>query len=1313
MKWKVSLLSALVIAALIVSGFTFLSPSVIKTVINAPATAGINHAVSLNKASTSTSGMGANMASGMRDSKPSVSPFVNQALKDGLPLKYLYIPALNHRPVIKDGVVLPGYVQSPAPMGIGAYGIMNESGVLVPITYTTTGFNATINLTTLQPFLLSNYAPSSVSIQLNAVLNNVTLFGSPTYAFWTQNVLFYSARQHYIEFVDNIWNFSSPAILMSSNAIYSHTAVRYPYPYAYIGVGPIIPNASTPMNINLVLNSAVVGGMDTVFFNYTVQYTNISSGKPVMISGIFDEVQFNSSNGLLGYSAPLSRYLVTGSYVTPTGFIPWDAEIMIGGPGGGSSTDIYAINGTMGLSYLNSTGKYVTVPSAYDIGSETGETSTGIAEAWTPQGTVYLTAGPSLVEGMWGINSYSGLQTYKGTVSPSNAFMFVSQGTALNMSNNGWVPLTTAGGYDFTLEAGLYYAQTMLSGYMWNDTVLPPNVTKIVLTKDASVGIYTPLYAWNNAQLANISTSGNGGSASPYMIMNSTHVSISPLFANMNDYGFQVFSGVLLANISAHTDLMNMPELLTEYQMLQPEIYALFYRLPLVDSLGYVLYSTSNVSIYGASLVTGDLASYTVAGFDDANMMVWNSTHDLIASSVFSSENAISLLVYNPSNVMADNVIWGNWFMNTTSYGAFSFGLYLASSGNLIFNNYFGRPAGTNVLTPTFDPYTSAPVIYKDTWNITREPSTFKYSFNGLNLTGSIVNTNYVGGNYWDDYKPGTRLPFNESGNIVSGGDYLPLVITNGYYPIVIVADNLPTGTSWWVDMSGYTKTSTSSVILFYGQNRSYSLQTGASNYYGYLGFNVQTVSININGSGYATGVQFLEEYTLTLTETNLPPGFVWVAAAVPVGPGELSYTATNAATVMLPVTIGEYYVLYGAYGYYFPQFNESQEYGTSSVQMVITGNTSLTVMLPPLTNTVILQENGLSSGTTWYADVSMLLNSGQQYFVGNFSSASTMLEIPLVAAPYTVTLYAPGYMATPQSFQFTVYPNSYSTFLVQFVKEFQVTMFELGLPSGTQWSVSIIGTVTASASTSSSSLMLTLPMGAYEYTASSSNADYAAASGVFVVSNAASTIYVFFSPTPAARFSVTFTENGLASGTTWQVTFNGQTISTTSSSVTFTVAPGSYYYSVYSNGSVSTDGSGFLNVQSSMNVSVTFVPQSYSVTFIAQGLPSGVSWSLVFNGKSISTTDPVVILTIPAGQYTYSVSAPGYTISTNTSVLKVGSNTIVLLQFHPSVVKRAVTTSALTGPLFDALFLIIGLIVGAVIVFAYYRVRMQRQSKK
>lgn len=288
------------------------------------------------------------------------------------------------------------------------------------------------------------------------------------------------------------------------------------------------------------------------------------------------------------------------------------------------------------------------------------------------------------------------------------------------------------------------------------------------------------------------------------------------------------------------------------------------------------------------------------------------------------------------------------------------------------------------------------------------------------------------------------------------------------------------------------------------------------------------------------------------------------------------------------------------------------------------------------------------------------------------------------------MTFYAPGYLSSPSSIQTLIYPNSNDQFTVDFMQEYAVTVTQMGLPSGTSWTIYVAGQVMTTMTSSSQSMTLELPAGPYEYQTASSNPDYMGSTGIFIVSGAPTAVDVLFTVSPYARFTITFTESGLSSGTNWQVTFNGQTLSSNTSSISFTATPGNYYYQAYSNGSVSPDSSGYLNVQSSMNVGINFVPQTYSITFIAQGLPSGSSWSLTFNGRSVSTTDPVVVLSVPAGSYSYSVSASGYTLANNTSALNVGHNTIVLLQFHPSVVKKAVTSPSTSS----SLLLDIGLLI-------------------
>jgi hypothetical protein len=86
--------------------------------------------------------------------------------------------------------------------------------------------------------------------------------------------------------------------------------------------------------------------------------------------------------------------------------------------------------------------------------------------------------------------------------------------------------------------------------------------------------------------------------------------------------------------------------------------------------------------------------------------------------------------------------------------------------------------------------------------------------------------------------------------------------------------------------------------------------------------------------------------------------------------------------------------------------------------------------------------------------------------------------------------------------------------------------------------------------------------------------------------------------------YTVTFTESGLPSGTEWSVTFNGQTKSSTVSTITFTGIPeGSYAWSVstpISGGTgvryVASPSSGTMNVPSETSQAVTYTKQYYLI---------------------------------------------------------------------------------------------------------------------
>jgi thermopsin len=699
--------------------------------------------------------------------------------------RHYFPPNFNAKTERSNGVVTPLYSISPAPMGVGSWGVKNNSGVMTGYILNTSSFEGTATLNNLTTIDLTNDGPDQYTMQLNTIMRNVTVFGNTNFVFWTQNVVLYTAHNHTLQFEDNIWNFSSPTFAFNATSLYNYDGHVVGTTY-YYAVGPAI-SVTYPFTIHLFLNSTTIDNRNAVFFNYSLITSNGT------YSGSYDRVIFNSTFGMpSSFVTPSAYFQINGFNLTPTNFLPYDAELMIGGPGGGSTTNVFSINGTMTLSYLASSSsgsRYLSVPSAYDFGTDTGETASGIAEWWSGN-TVHLGTGPSILYPMWNVSQSSGYQELKGSITPSNSFVFISNGT-FNDSYAAWAPLSINGSFDYKLPPGTYSGEILMSEYaQQNFSFSSSGSLTVSLKKDVSAGIYTPLIAMDNAQLQYISSGGSGTSTNPYIIENNQYSPISPLFWEWNDYLFPVFPGIMLVNTDAYVQISHAAPFLIYYPSFTFAELA-FYGLPTFNFLPTELYGTSHVSIMNSEFTGWFFSGQT--GFPVGNIIAWNATSTLISKNNFLSMGE-SVVIYGGSG----NLIWGNYFEESMAvappaslaYGMDPIGLAVYSSGNTIFNNNF------NVLitaySPAYNIYNGATELYSNTWNVTSEPSSSVTMFNGYSLSGSAINQGYVSGNtYWDAF-PGQA--YNDSGLIASGYDYSPVFPT--YFNVTVTLSNLSPGIS-------------------------------------------------------------------------------------------------------------------------------------------------------------------------------------------------------------------------------------------------------------------------------------------------------------------------------------------------------------------------------------------------------------------------------------------------------------------------------------------------------------------------------------
>ena len=492
-------------------------------------------------------------------------------------LEKIYPPNLMYAPTMRNGIIAaPSYPEAPEPAGLADYGVINSSGTPQPITIDTTSYRASLSLNSVLPYYLTTGVPEGFTSQLNVVLQNVTLFGNSSYNFWTQNVLFYDAYSQQLFIENNIWNFSAPVAPQPTSTfltnISGYTNGSDDPSIGYYAAGtPTFNGITTPFTVMFYINATTYNS------TWGTQYTEVDftfnlsyAGGAHFINWTYDRALFNNT----GYTGaiPQAHFHIDGTNLTPTGFIPYDAEIMLGGPGGGSTATFYGLNGTMTLQHWNATSNsYVNEPSAWSSGSETGETAVGVSDYYSADDVAHVGAGPEFIQPFWNSSATAtaGAAVLSGLISPSNAWAFVTNGAVYNISNSAWGPLPVVGNYTWDLTQGTYTVKLMESDYnvsfstaltLTSGDTTPFSTT---LSANASMGVYAPLYALANSQLAAISTGGTGTVSDPYLLAEPSSASqnLSGEFAATNDYEFPAYSGISLSGTSAYVEIQPVPML--------------------------------------------------------------------------------------------------------------------------------------------------------------------------------------------------------------------------------------------------------------------------------------------------------------------------------------------------------------------------------------------------------------------------------------------------------------------------------------------------------------------------------------------------------------------------------------------------------------------------------------------------------------------------------------------------------------------------------------------------------------------------------
>ncbi len=1151
-----------------------------------------------------------------------------QAAAAGVPSRFVFVPRAPATPAQEalahaQGHVTPLYGEdAPAPLGLAYYGLSAApNGSVVSTTLDTPGVRATFdpNATGLWSVYPFSSSTDAYGVQLNAVTTSINLLGNSSYEFWTQNVAEFYPYTGQLYLVTNVWNFTGPSL--SANAIYSHGPYGQQVGTTFYYSEIELTGVSYPFDMSLYMNNTVTSGRNNVSFTVGLTDHGVYTSLP------YDWVDFNSTG------AALSQYSANGSAYNPFGLTN-DFEETIGGPGGGSQSDLYAADATLGLAYWNtSSSAYQSVPAAFSYGGETGETSTGAYVGWetnTTTGQPYgvSVTGPGFLQGLWNATGAEGLTKVTINVTPTNGFYFIAPNwtsTCWSYSpgsfpacfsyrdNISWAPQEM--GNVFYLAPGNYTFEVVLADYdaAGSNLVVGSSPVTIsgTLTQNTALGIYTPIYIWENSQFAAMSTGGAGTSTDPYQLINTQTYAFGSIFGLFNDYTFPVYNSLAFWFTTDYVVLNHMPAMETSMP---------YINLPSTNDLGYLLYNTSNVALVNSSEISGWYTSYLSYGFADVGLPfygnfygtfsveLWNATNTLIANDTFLTQTAG--LAIAGSQIPGANVVWGNTFtmIAPPSFSAaggalnLSLGLQESEQGDLIYNNIFDTTI-TAVSAPVNLYSGAVDITLQNTWNITPTPAaTINYApgFAWFPLTGTIIGNATQGGNYWWDYgttaNPVGVLPYDEFSTyfgypqIYNGGDYYPLVPS--LYLVEFSESGLTAGTAWSVDFGGTTLSSIGTTIETNVSNGSYAYSVPSV---GGLVPSPAGGTVTVAGATISVSIVFAPPptYAVTFTESGLPSGTQWTVTV-----GTSPYTSTT-TTIVVSLQNGSYSYSVATVQGYAP----TPSGGSIDVAGVAQG-VSITFAAPTL-YTVTFTESGLPTGTSWSVTFNGVTTP----------STTTTVQFQAADGSYLYQVGSvTGYNSNPSSGTLIVNGNTPQgiTFTPSGPTLYTVTFTETGLPSGTSWSV-VLGGVTNSSVGSTITFSVANDSYTYTITAVTGYTFTASVSSPIVVSGANVGVDVTFSAVPAT-YTITFSESGLASGTTWSVTLGGSTKSAAAgATITFTEPNGPYAFTIGSvSGYTSSSSVASPLTVSGANVAVTVTYSATSTTSSGSSGLSTLDWALI-----------------------------------------------------------------------------------------------------
>ncbi|MCI4326209.1 MAG: YncE family protein [Thermoplasmata archaeon] len=465
----------------------------------------------------------------------------------------------------------------------------------------------------------------------------------------------------------------------------------------------------------------------------------------------------------------------------------------------------------------------------------------------------------------------------------------------------------------------------------------------------------------------------------------------------------------------------------------------------------------------------------------------------------------------------------------------------------------------------------------------------------------------------------------------------------------------LPVGTSWSVTLNGTVNTTTGTSATFAVTNGTYPYQI--ANVPGWRGSSYAG-SLLVAGANATVDLTWTPAlYAVNFTSSGLPAGRSW---AVIVN-GTANRTTNGSAGFELPNGTYNYSVA-GA-----PGFAPVPASGT----VTVSGAAQSLVVNFTHGYLVEFNETGLAPGTYWAVTLNGSLNfsvtPGIGFEVPNGDFGWVVWNVPgWRADAYTGGVVVSGANRTVNvSFARTVYSVGFN---------------ELGLPLGTNWSVTIGNSTSAG---SVSTLFLSEPNGSFDFSVGNVPGWRASEySSLVNVSGGAADVPLFWTQN---QFAVTLTESGLPTGTEWSATLNGGASTfSTAPSIVFEAGNGTAEYTIGSvSGFHASQYSGVLDVEDGpTGATIDWTTLTYTVNVTEVGLPSGTTWALTYAGTTTRSTTAWIEFSAPNGTATFNLSnVPGWRAdSYNVSVDVAGATAVSKVRWNPATYTLTLTASGLVA---------------------------------